>query len=111
MLSKSLGWQMTRMNSNGSANLTGNTRVTGDNKTDEKGRGDTFKHFGYGSTIYAFELGAVLLQNSTFHDEAELISKYMGYQSCQPGLVPGRRLAGHQARQPVQADFSNFSLA
>lgn len=79
MLSKSLGWQMTRMNSNGSANLTGNTRVTGDNKTDEKGRGGDFKHFDYGSTIYALEMGAVLLQNSTFHDEAELISKYMGY--------------------------------
>ena len=38
MLSKSFAWQLTRMNSNGSANLTGNTRVTGDNKTDGKGQ-------------------------------------------------------------------------
>ena len=79
MLSKSLAWELTRMNPNGSANLTGNTRVTGDNKTDEKGRGGTLKHFDYGTAIYAFELGSVLLQNSTYHNEAELISKYMGY--------------------------------
>jgi len=79
MLSKSFTWQLTRMNSNGSANLTGNTRVTGDNTTDEKGRGGEYKHYDYGSTIYALEMGSVLLQNSTLHNEAQLISKYLGY--------------------------------
>ena len=36
MLSKSFTWQLTRMNSDGSANLTGNTRVTAIPNTDEK---------------------------------------------------------------------------
>jgi hypothetical protein len=79
MFSKSFAWQMGRMNANGSANLTGNTRVTGDNKTDEKGRGGTFKTFDYKLTTDAFELGSVLLQNQTLHDEAHLVATYAGY--------------------------------
>ncbi len=79
MLSKALTWQLTRMNSNGSANLTGNTRVTGDNKTDEKGRGGQFKGFDYGLTINAFQMGSILLQNVTLRNEAQLIAEYVGW--------------------------------
>ena len=79
MLSKSFAWQMTRMYANGSANLNGNTRVTGDNKTDEKGRGGTFKNYDYKLTVDAFELSSVLLQNQTLHDEAHLVAIYAGY--------------------------------
>jgi hypothetical protein len=79
MLSKSFTWQLTRMNSNGSANLTGNTRVTGDNKTDEKGRSGYDKNYDYKTTINAFEMGSVLLQNQTLHKEAQLVATYVGY--------------------------------
>ena len=72
MLSKSFAWQLTRMNPNGSANLTGNTRVTRYNKTDEKDRGGYEKNYAYTTTIYAFELGSILLQNQTLHQEAQL---------------------------------------
>jgi len=78
MLSKSFTWQLTRMNPNGSANLTGNTRVTGNNKTDEKGRSGYDKNYDYGLTIDAFELGSVLLQNATLHKEAQLVATYAG---------------------------------
>lgn len=79
MLSKAFTWQLTRMNPNGSANLTGNTRVTPDNKTDEKGRSGYDKHYDYGLTIDALELGSVLLQNQTLHNEAHLVATYVGY--------------------------------
>ncbi|CAF1387257.1 unnamed protein product [Didymodactylos carnosus] len=79
MLSNSFAWQLTRMNPNGSANLTGNTRVTADNNTDEVARSGYDKDYDYKSTIYAFELGSVLLQNQTLHNEAQLVAIYKGY--------------------------------
>jgi hypothetical protein len=79
MLSKSFAWQLERMNPNGSANLTGNTRVTADNKTDEKGRSGYDKNYDYKLTIYALEMGSVLLQNQTLHNEAQLVARYVGY--------------------------------
>lgn len=79
MLSKSFAWQLTRINSNGSANLTGNTRVTGNNKTDEKDRGGYDKNYAYTTTINVLELGSVLLQNETLHQEAQLVATYKGY--------------------------------
>lgn len=79
MMSKAFAWQLTRMNANGSANLTGNTRVTPDNKTDEKGRSGYDKKYDYATTVYALELGSVLLQNQTLHQEAQLVATYAGY--------------------------------
>lgn len=79
MLSKSYSWELTRINPNGSANLTGNTRVTADNKTDEKGRSGYDKNYDYRLTVYSLELGSILLQNQTLHKEAELVATYAGY--------------------------------
>ena len=44
----------------------------------EKGRSGYDKNYDYRSTIYAFELGSVLLQNQTLHKEAELVATYVG---------------------------------
>jgi hypothetical protein len=79
MLSKSLSWELTRMYPNGSANFTGNTRVTGNNKTDEKGPSGKFKGYDYKLTTYAFEFGSILLQNETLHNESRLVATYAGY--------------------------------
>jgi hypothetical protein len=79
MLSKSLSWELTRMFPNGSANLTGNTRVTGNNKTDEKGPSGKFKGFDYILTTRAFEFGSILLQNETLHNESRLVATYAGF--------------------------------
>ena len=79
MLSKSFTWELTRMYPNGSANLTGNTRVTGNNKTDEKGPSGRFKGFDYRLTTYAFEFGSILLQNETLHNESRLVATYAGF--------------------------------
>jgi hypothetical protein len=79
MLSKSFTWQLTRMNFDGSTNLTGNTRVTAIPNTDEKARSGYDKNYDYKSTIYAFELGSVILQSSTLHNEAQLVASYVGY--------------------------------
>ena len=67
------------MNSDGSANLTGNTRVTAIPGTDEVARSGYDKNYDYKSTIYAFELGSVLLQNPMLHNEAQLVATYVGY--------------------------------
>ncbi|CAF1104181.1 unnamed protein product [Rotaria sp. Silwood1] len=79
MLSKSFVWQLTRMNSDGSANLTGNTRVTAIPGTGEVARSGYDKNYDYKATIYAFELGSVLLQSETLHNEARLVASYVGY--------------------------------
>jgi hypothetical protein len=79
MLTTSYAWQLTRMNSDGSANLAGNTRVTDVPGTDEVARSGYDKNYDYKSTIYAFELGSVLLQNPALDTEARLVSTYVGY--------------------------------
>ncbi len=55
------------MNSDDSANLTGNISEVGRDGYDNK------------AIIYAFELGSVLLQSETLHNEAQLVAKYVGY--------------------------------
>jgi hypothetical protein len=55
MLSKSFAWQLTRMNSDGSANLAGNTRVTDVPGTDEVVRSGYDKNYDYKSTIYVIQ--------------------------------------------------------
>ncbi|CAF2922203.1 unnamed protein product [Rotaria sp. Silwood2] len=79
MLSKSFAWQLTRMNPDGSAILVDNTRVTADNNTNEVARSGYDKKYDYKSTIYAFELGSVLLQSQMLHNEAQLVATYVGY--------------------------------
>ncbi len=45
----------------------------------KKRRSRQLKTYDYKSTIYVLELGAVLLQNQTLHDEAQLVARYVGY--------------------------------
>lgn len=45
----------------------------------KKVEGGSFKGYDYSMTINAFELGSVLLQNQTLHNEAQLIATYKGY--------------------------------
>lgn len=60
MLDKGLIWESTRINADGSANLTGNTRVTNNPLTNEKTREGTAKDFAYTRAIHFYVFGSTL---------------------------------------------------
>lgn len=65
MLKRGLDWELSRMNSDGSANMDGNTRVTV-SSADETDRSGTRKNFGYRTVAEDFMYGYTLFTDSAY---------------------------------------------